>query len=270
MSWSINCSVTERELTTDDIANNRSRIHVVFTWSWNYWEWAQDSPYWYFKIGNTTMNDGYRNFNGYGDENDFGDEKTGSGTLLDTDYTINHDEDGTKTISWSAGFQGNAKPNYKTTSGTKKLVDVPRASDLNTVSNFNFEDGATVSVTKKVTNIATDYITMKIGNNVIGSATILPDESSATINFSSTGLTDIYSLIASNTKTATVTIESLTKFGDDIVGTDSTTCTGTIAGTGRVKVSGTWKKAIPWVKVNGTWKRAVANYKNGDTWARGG
>lgn len=185
---------------------------------------------------------------------------------------VNHNDDGTMTIEIYAEF--NSGQNLSLTKAWATASDVvlptiPRASDINAVPNFNFEDGTVVSVTKKAADIATDYITLKIGDNVIGNATILPDETSSTISFTSTGLADIYSLIASNTKTATVTVESLTKFGDDTVGTDSTTTTGTIAGTARVKVSGTWKKAIPWVKINGVWTRAVANYKDGSTWRRG-
>ena len=57
--------------------------------------------------------------------------------------------------------------------------------------------------------------------------------------------------------------------GGTHIGGDSLWKTMTIGGTAKVNISGSWKKAIPYVKINGSWKPTISYVNANSSWKRG-
>lgn len=265
------------EETSTDATNNRSAMKVSVIYhnpysTWNHFTYPSSSEgaRLYLKVNGTNQfsNPTYRTITW---------DNTDDPVTIVSNFTfnVNHDDDGTKTITLNAQFiseiNSNGHPDGSSNDGefnvsqSITLTTIPRVSTISDISNFNIEDGVTVTVTKKNSDF-TDNLTVKIGSTTIKT---INSYTTQKITFTGAEIVTAYKAITASATSGTFTFTITTKNGSTTVGTASKTATGNIIGTMKLKVSGTWKHAVPWVNVNGTWKRAVGWTRVSGTWKKG-
>ena len=139
--------------------------------------------------------------------------------------TVNHNADGTGSLSMSGSCTGNLGMNISV-SGSIDLPKINRYSVITSFNNFNIEDGFSIGYTDYLSSKDLT-LTCKMGNTTVATKTY---KSSAgahtdTITFNSTALNSIYNGIGSSNKSATFT---LTLSTSGITTTSSKEATGTL------------------------------------------
>ncbi len=250
-----------RHLTVDftqekDISNNRSKI------SWTLKSTGGSS-------GRYTVGPTYVYINGeqvfykkqisYSASSDTFPSSTGS---VSGSIYVNHESNGKKSISVSLTtavyYDGTG-----TTSGTWTLDDIPRASVIGSISNFNVESGCKVPITKYLSSFR-DKLEIYVGSTLI--KTIDNYTSNSQITFTDAEILKIYNATATNSKSATFTFKTTTYNGSSNIGTSSGSAVGTIQGLAYVNINGQMVRAVPWVKINNVWKRSIPKINNNGSW----
>lgn len=96
-------------------------------------------------------------------------------------------------------------------------------------------------------------------------------ESGSTITISDSEILNAYSQLGGYRPGQTVSVKYyLSTFSNGTnIGGASIWKTMTIGGTSKINISGTWKKAIPFVKMNNSWKPTLSYIKANSSWKRG-
>lgn len=100
-------------------ASNQSTVSINITVSWDGGSWAADNPRWYMKIDGVTKASGTANFN-------TNEISSGSQAVASRSFTIDHNSDGKKTISWEVGYEGvySGEGRYTTKTGSLTLTNI--------------------------------------------------------------------------------------------------------------------------------------------------
>lgn len=188
--------------------------------------------------------------------------QTARQVLLTKSKTVTHSSDGSKTVSASATFATGTS--LGTLKASKSLVctKIARASVIGTISAFDIENKVKVPYTNYAS--FTHRLSIVVGSTTV--RTIANYSSNSDIVFTPAEIRTIYTVIGANAKSGTFAFKLETYSGSTLIGSSIGYATGTIVGLAKVKVSGTWRRACPWVKVSGTWKRAIPYTKASGTW----
>lgn len=153
----------ETTVNSQSVANNTSAVTVKVNINWNTvsWTWAQEHGE--LTIDGTTY--GFdKTFNG-------GQSSSGSETLITQQATINHNSDGTKTLSISAWFNSGTASGKISDAKDIPLEAIPRASLL-TVEDGELEVETRLTITKKVSRfrhtlvyVCGDYVHTVLGKS---------------------------------------------------------------------------------------------------------
>lgn len=130
-------------------------------------------------------------------------------------YTVGHNADGSKTVSFSLSWSANFSPSSASGSGSITLSTIPRASEISSVSTANIGSNATINVNRK-SNSFTHTITYTFGDL---SGTIVTKSSNTSISW--TIPTSFYGQIP-NSKTGNGTLTITTYNGNTQIGSSST------------------------------------------------
>lgn len=130
-------------------------------------------------------------------------------------YTVGHDSDGSKSVSFSLSWSANFTPSSASGSGSMVLTTIPRASEISSVSTANIGSSATITVNRK-SNSFTHTITYTFGDL---SGTIVTKSSNTSISW--TIPTSFYGQIP-NSKTGNGTLTITTYNGNTQIGSSST------------------------------------------------
>lgn len=192
-----------------------------------------------------------------------------AGTQASSSFTVKHDDSsgtGSFGIAIRARIYIGTGNDWNVKGSTTFYLDtIARASTFGKIVSFNLEDQVNVPVDKKNQSF-TDTLEVLTGSTVIKT---ISNYSTRNISFTGDEIARIYSLTADSNKYAGLIFKVTTKNGSSTVGSNQAgPITATFAGTSKVNVNGTWKRAVPWVKVNGVWRRSVSNVNDGGTWKR--
>lgn len=130
-------------------------------------------------------------------------------------YTVGHDSDGSKSVSFSLSWSANFTPSSASGSGSMVLTTIPRASEISSVSTANIGSSATITVNRK-SNSFTHTITYSFGSL---SGTVVTKSSNTSISW--TIPTSFYGQIP-NSKTGNGTLTITTYNGNTQIGSSST------------------------------------------------
>lgn len=149
----------------------------------------------------------------------------GTRTVLTGSVTVNHNANGTGSLSMSGACTGNLGMNIHL-SGSIDLPTIPRNSSITVFNNFTIEDGFSFTYKDELAS-KTLTLTCKIGNTSILTKTYTSSVGAHTdsITFTAEQLTTIYGAVASNSKTVEFTL-SLSTSGINTASTK--TATGTL------------------------------------------
>ena len=182
--------------------------------------------------------------------------------------TLTHNADGTRSFSasfYTYIFYGDGNPDgYASCSGSWSLPTIERATEISTIPSFNLEDSLLCTFTP-ATDSFTHSLVVSINNTSIITAN--PYTSGTALTLTNAQILNAYNAMG-DAKSADFTFALTTYNNGTSIGTKEKLGTGTCAGTARIRVSGSYKRALPWVKVNGTWKKALGFTRN-STWKRG-
>lgn len=191
-------------ITGQSISNNRSTISLDL-WVYNGTGYSQ----------NETANEAYYIIQGEKRWNPYNYSTTGWYKLGSKSITVNHNADGTKSVTltaeWDCGFDSSYTPRHLSLSETVTLTTIPRASVVSAAKTGTLGAALTISLNRKSENF-TDKLYYKIGNN---SAVLITGD--AETSYSWTPPIDL-ATNAPNSATLQVTIISNTYNGDDYVG----------------------------------------------------
>lgn len=178
--------------------------------------------------------------------------------------TVSHNADGTKTITVELVT---AVYNDGTGSSSKSwtLDAIQRSSVIANVPSFNIEDGLSCTFTKYVDSYTQ---TLKLSYGSTDIATFSNYTSGTTVTLTNAQILAAYNAMGTN-KSGDFTFTLTTYDGSTSRGNSTKNGTGTCAGTSDIRVSGVYKRALPWVNDNGTWKKALGFSKDEATWKRG-
>ena len=136
MAVSLSLTITQNSQSK---ANNTSNITVNVIASWTYSSNNRQSPApsGWVKIDGTQ----------YNFSNTFNDNVTSSGnkTLFTKTVNVEHNADGSKTVSCNASFATGVSSGTITASASKALTQIPREASITAAQNFNDEDNPTIS-----------------------------------------------------------------------------------------------------------------------------
>lgn len=216
--------------TSQSIANNTTTI------SWK----LQLISNAYAYISSTASKDWSVTINGtkYSGTNTVGINTSSTKTLASGTTTIVHNDDGTKSFSYSftqefaITFSGTNIAS-KSGSGTGTLNTIPRGSTLGTISNFTLGNAITIPITKHSSSF-TDSLTISLNGKSI--KTVSNISNGASVSFTTSELETIYSSLPSST-TGTFTFKLTTKSGSTTIGTSSKSAVGTIPSSVKPSIS---------------------------------
>jgi len=159
-------------------------------------------------------------------------DTTGGVTIMTrSDFRVDHNSDGTKSIDMSASFPLNAEYSevpvgtMTATANNVALDNIPRASEIVSVADFNVEDAFSVVTDKKSLSF-TDTLSIAVGGQTV--KTISDYTSGDDITFTDEEQLEIYNLIDDWDDTFTFTLSTYN--GGTLIGSDTETATGTIKG----------------------------------------
>ena len=191
-------------ITGQSISNNRSTISLDL-WIYDGTGYSQ----------NETANEAYYIIQGEKRWNPYNYNSTGWYKLGSKSITVNHNTDGTKSVTltaeWDCGFDSSYTPRHLSLSDTVTLTTIPRASVVSSAKTGTLGTALTISLNRKSENF-TDKLYYKIGSN---SATLITND--AGTSYSWTPPINL-ATNAPNSATLPVTIISNTYNGDNYVG----------------------------------------------------
>lgn len=150
-------------------------------------------------------------------------------TLASGSINIYHSTDGTKTFNYSFSQEfgitySGSSIGTKSGNGSGELNDIPRGSELGTISAFTFGNAVNIPITKYSSSF-TDTLVISVGGTTI--KTVSSITNGYDVSFTSAELSNIYSKLPSATS-GTVTFKLTTKSGSTTIGTSTKTAKGTI------------------------------------------
>ena len=150
-------------------------------------------------------------------------------TLASGSKNIYHNSDGTKTFSYSFSQKigitySGTRIETKSGNGTGTLNTIPRGSVLGSIANFTIGNAITIPITKYADSFS-DTLNIYVGNTWIKRVEGLTNNQS--VSFTAAELNNIYAAIPTAT-TATFRFVNSTYSGATVIGTSTTTATGTI------------------------------------------
>ena len=191
-------------ITGQSITNNRSTISLDL-WIYDGTGYSQ----------NESANEAYYIIQGEKRWNPYNYSTTGWYKLGSKSITVNHNADGTKSVTltaeWDCGFDSSYTPRHLSLSDTVTLTTIPRASVVSAAKTGTLGTALTISLNRKSENF-TDKLYYKIGSN---SAVLITGD--AETSYSWTPPIDL-ATNAPNSATLQVTIISNTYNGDNYVG----------------------------------------------------
>lgn len=191
-------------ITGQSITNNRSTISLDL-WIYDGTGYSQ----------NESANEAYYIIQGEKRWNPYNYSTTGWYKLGSKSITVNHNADGTKSVTltaeWDCGFDSSYTPRHLSLSDTVTLKTIPRASVVSVAKTGTLGTALTISLNRKSENF-TDKLYYKIGSN---SAVLITND--AGTSYSWTPPINL-ATNAPNSATLPVTIISNTYNGDDYVG----------------------------------------------------
>ena len=191
-------------ITGQSISNNRSTISLDL-WIYDGTGYSQ----------NEAANEAYYIIQGEKRWNPYNYNSTGWYKLGSKSITVNHNADGTKSVTltaeWDCGFDSSYTPRHLSLSDTVTLTTIPRASVVSAEKNGTLGTALTISLNRKSENF-TDKLYYKIGSN---SAVLITND--AGTSYSWTPPINL-ATNAPNSATLPVTIISNTYNGDNYVG----------------------------------------------------
>ena len=191
-------------ITGQSISNNRSTISLDL-WIYDGTGYSQ----------NETANEAYYIIQGEKRWNPYNYNSTGWYKLGSKSITVNHNADGTKSVTltaeWDCGFDSSYTPRHLSLSDTVTLKTIPRASVVSAAKTGTLGTALTISLNRKSENF-TDKLYYKIGSN---SAVLITND--AGTSYSWTPPINL-ATNAPNSATLPVTIISNTYNGDNYVG----------------------------------------------------
>lgn len=190
----------------------------------------------------------------------------GTHRLIDNQYWVTHDSDGSKTEIFSWWFNSNIG-NWSG-SGALSLTKINRYPVLK--EGMNFKD--TENPTLDITAYGTYQIRIKLeagGNTSLITRDITNRESQKyTVELTSEEREALRSLMTGDTLPVRETVCALDNGNEISWNWKDYTMTKGSKGA-RIKVNGQWKEAIPYVRVNGQWKEAVSYVRVNGQWKEG-
>lgn len=191
-------------ITGQSISNNRSTISLDL-WIYDGTGYSQ----------NESANEAYYIIQGEKRWNPYNYSTTGWYKLGSKSITVNHNTDGTKSVTltaeWDCGFDSSYTPRHLSLSDTVTLTTIPRASVVSAAKTGTLGTALTISLNRKSESF-TDKLYYKIGNN---SAVLITGY--AGTSYSWTPPINL-ATNAPNSATLPVTIISNTYNGDNYVG----------------------------------------------------
>ena len=191
-------------ITGQSISNNRSTISLDL-WVYDGTGYSQ----------NESANEAYYIIQGEKRWNPYNYNSTGWYKLGSKSITVNHNADGTKSVTltaeWDCGFDSSYTPRHLSLSDTVTLTTIPRASVVSAAKTGTLGTALAISLNRKSENF-TDKLYYKIGSN---SAVLITGD--AGTSYSWTPPIDL-ATNAPNSATLPVTIISNTYNGDNYVG----------------------------------------------------
>ena len=191
-------------ITGQSISNNRSTISLDL-WVYDGTGYSQ----------NESANEAYYIIQGEKRWNPYNYNSTGWYKLGSKSITVNHNADGTKSVTltaeWDCGFDSSYTPRHLSLSDTVTLTTIPRASVVSAAKTGTLGTALTISLNRKSENF-TDKLYYKIGSN---SAVLITND--AGTSYSWTPPINL-ATNAPNSATLPVTIISNTYNGDNYVG----------------------------------------------------
>ena len=191
-------------ITGQSISNNRSTINLDL-WIYDGTGYSQ----------NESANEAYYIIQGEKRWNPYNYNSTGWYKLGSKSITVNHNTDGTKSVTltaeWDCGFDSSYTPRHLSLSDTVTLTTIPRASVVSAAKTGTLGTALTISLNRKSENF-TDRLYYKIGSN---SAVLITND--AGTSYSWTPPINL-ATNAPNSATLPVTIISNTYNGDNYVG----------------------------------------------------
>ena len=191
-------------ITGQSISNNRSTISLDL-WIYDGTGYSQ----------NESANEAYYIIQGEKRWNPYNYNSTGWYKLGSKSITVNHNADGTKSVTltaeWDCGFDSSYTPRHLSLSDTVTLTTIPRASVVSAAKTGTLGTALTISLNRKSESF-TDKLYYKIGSN---SATLITND--AGTSYSWTPPINL-ATNAPNSATLPVTIISNTYNGDNYVG----------------------------------------------------
>lgn len=150
-------------------------------------------------------------------------------TLASGSKNIYHNSDGTKTFSYSFSQKigitySGTRIETKSGNGTGTLNTIPRGSELGSIANFTIGNAITIPITKYADSFS-DTLNIYVGNTWIKRVEGLTNNQS--VSFTTAELNNIYAAMP-NVEAATFRFVNSTYSGATVIGTSTTTATGTI------------------------------------------
>ena len=248
MAVTVSISLVEN---STNVANNTSSVTCTVTVSWTYGSWDHTGKTKTLTFGGTK----------YTNTKDINPNKTTSGsqTLFNVTKTIEHNSDGTGSVSASVSIPTATSSGTVTASKSltlTKIARTPSAPSTFTISaGFGNYVGLGDTVTLKwsgASGVITGYeIQFQRGNSGW--------KNYKTVNSTSTSgnTTDSFTSTDININGAGKSVQyRIRALNGSLASSWKTSNTLTMLGAMKIKVSGSWKTGSTWIKVNGTWKRA--------------
>lgn len=209
MAVTISLAITQN---SQSVANNTSNVTVKVSAAWTYASWNGTGN----ASGTLTIDGVKYSFSGI--TFNTGKTTTGSEVIMTKTVNVEHDDDGTKTLTCSASFATGVSSGTVTASGSKVLTTIARATTP-TLSASSVDMGGTVTIS---TPRASSSFTHDLAYSFAGSGYTTITTGVATSYPWTTP--DLASKIPSATS-GTVTIRCITKNGSTTVGTKTVTMT---------------------------------------------
>ena len=247
---------------TQSITNNQSYVSWTLSASKSASGWVNGELELYASSGSTTLID-YVAPKATGDSR----PRISDGTQTTGSFTLGHNDSGDGNF-WvrirARVYVGTAHDWTNTASTTFYLNQIQRATDISAIPSFNLEDSLSCTFTPAL-NTFTHTLVVSISNETI--VTVNPYTSGTAVALTNAQILHAYEAMGT-AKSADFTFSLTTYNGGTSLGTKTKVGTGTCAGTSKIRVSGSYKRALPWVRVNGVWKKALG-FSRHSTWKRG-
>lgn len=191
-------------------------------------------------------------------------------TVANGTTRVNHNSDGSKSISFSASFTDNSNGKGSAScSGSMPLTKINRYAVTNSATGNNIEEKFSVNYTKYISNWS-----YKLRISIPGVRALERTDyptSGTSFTLSKETVDDLFNtygpLATFNLGFAVETWDSAgtSKLSD---GNEKTISCSTDS-KGRIRINGEFKNATPYIKINGEWKRTIPHIRINNEWKRG-